>query len=315
LLLAAFQFALWQPAGSWIALSKDGYTIKHNLIAEAGVKVTGDLRVNGVLMSKPVENIACTPERAGSLRWNDKYFESCDGVYDWQPVHFCDRSCNVNAHAVPCGVAVLNKCGIDCEQVGTGLNMRQCLLKTSTTRCNVEVRDNCGNECGILGQFDCDASQVAYGGVMIKSLDDAPSTAGYEFTVGADLSVENRDSLFLTYKNMGGIEQALTMIRRLDDHDSGMEFAKPPGQPEATMRVSMFTELTGELIQLGKSTHESQLFVDGVLDKECPFVFNGGVDDGNVTKLWYAHRALCHPGLGCRVQGIGYALVCSKSPM
>ena len=150
-----------------------------------------------------------------------------------------------------CGVAVLNKCGNDCNQVGTGLNMRQCLLKTSTTSCNVEVRDNCGNPCGILGQFDCDSSQVAYGGVVIKSLDDAPSTAGYEFTVGADLSEANRDSLFLTYKNMGGIEQALTMIRRLDDHDSGMEFAKPSGQPDATMRVSMFTELTGELIQLG----------------------------------------------------------------
>ena len=284
-LIAVLQFALWQPTGSWIALSKDGYTIKHNLIAEAGIKVTGDLRVNGVLMSKPVENILCSQERAGSMRWNDKFFESCDGVQDWQPVQFCDRSCNVNAHAVPCGVAVLNKCGNECNQVGTGLNMRQCLLKTATTSCNVEVRDNCGNRCGILGQFDCDSTEVAYGGVMIKSLDDAPSTAGYEFTVGADLSSENRDSLFLTYKNMGGIEQALTMIRRLADHDSGMEFAKPPGQPEATMRVSMFTELSGELIQLGKSTQESQLFVDGVLDKECPFVFNGGVNDGNVTKL------------------------------
>ena len=287
-LVMAIVCGLWQPAGSWIALSKDGYTIKHNLIAEAGVTVSGDMRVNGVLMSKPVENIACTPERAGSMRWNDKYFESCDGVNDWQPVQFCDRSCEVNAHAVPCGVAVLNKCGVDCDQTGTGLNMRQCLLRTATSKCNEEVVDNCGNPCGILGQFDCDSTEVQYGAVTIKSLDAAPSTAGFEFTVGADGSEENRDSLFMTYKNMGGISQALTMMRRVADADSGdtgLEFAKPPGQPQATMRISMLTELTGELIELGKSSEDSQLFIDGVIDKECPFVFSGGLADGNVTKL------------------------------
>jgi len=47
----------------------------------------------------------------------------------------------------------------------------------------------------------------------------------------------------------------------------------------------MLTELTGQMIQLGRSTGHSQLFVDGVLDKECPLVMNGGVHDGNVTKL------------------------------
>ena len=288
LLIALVQFALWQPTGSWIALSKEGYTIKHNLIAEAGIQVTGDLRVNGVLMSKPIDNIECTPDRAGSMRWNDKFFESCDGVTDWQPIQFCDRSCAVNADAVPCGVAVLNKCGISCDQTGTGLNMRQCLLKTSTTACNTEVVDNCNNPCGILGQFDCDSKEITYGGVVIKSLDDAPSTAGFEFTVGADRSPQNKDSLFMTYKNMGGISQALTMIRRLNEGSggaTGMEFAKPPGQHDATMRVSMLTELTGELIQLGRNVGQSQLFVDGVVDKECPLVFNGGVHDGNVTKL------------------------------
>jgi len=284
LLVVLLHCILWQPAGSWIALSKDGYTIKHNLIAEAGVSITGDLRVNGVLMSKPVSNILCTPEREGSIRWNDEFFESCDGVHDWQPVQFCDRSCAVNAHAVPCGVPVLNKCGVDCNQVGTGLNMRQCLLKTSTSACNTEVVDNCGNPCGIEGQFDCDSKEAAYGGVVIKSLEHAPSTAGFEFTVGAR-DGSSKDSLFMTYKNLGGIAQVLTRINRVNDHATGMEFAKPPGQPQATMRVSMFTELTGELIQLGRSPGHSQLFVDGVLDKECPLVFNGGVHDGNFTKM------------------------------
>ena len=287
MLLAILHCVLWQPAGSWIALNKDGYTIKHNLIAEAGVEITGDLRVNGVLMSKPVSNIQCNAEREGSIRWNDKYFESCDGVNDWQPVQFCDRSCAVNAHAVPCGVAVLNTCGVDCNQVGTGLNMRQCLLKTATWACNTEVMDNCGNSCGITGQFDCDSKEARYGGVVIKSLDHSPSTAGFEFTVQAD-DPSNKDSLFLTYKNLGGISQVLTLIKRLNDEANGitgMEFAKPPGQHEATMRVSMFTELTGELIRLGKSVSHSQLFVDGVLDKECPLVFNGGVHDGNFTKI------------------------------
>ena len=32
-LLALVHFVLWQPTGSWIALSKDGYTVKHNVIA------------------------------------------------------------------------------------------------------------------------------------------------------------------------------------------------------------------------------------------------------------------------------------------
>jgi hypothetical protein len=34
-LLALVHFVLWQPTGSWIALSKDGYTVKHNVIAGA----------------------------------------------------------------------------------------------------------------------------------------------------------------------------------------------------------------------------------------------------------------------------------------
>jgi hypothetical protein len=42
-----------------------------------------------------------------------------------------------------------------------------------------------------------------------------------------------------------------------------MEFAKPPGQDAATMRISMLTELTGEFVKLGKSPAESHLFVDG----------------------------------------------------
>ena len=98
--------ALAGGADGWVAMSDKGYTIKHNLVSEAKLKVEGDVKVYGVFISKPEDNLQCTAERAGSLRWNDKFFESCDGETDWQPVEFCSRDCAVNALSVPCGVAV-----------------------------------------------------------------------------------------------------------------------------------------------------------------------------------------------------------------
>jgi hypothetical protein len=97
---------LISPCGSWIALSKDGYTIKQNLLTEAGLKVEGTMAVNGVLISKPVDYLQCTPERKGAMRWNDKSFEGCDGETDWRPIEMCDRSCNIDTAAVPCGIEV-----------------------------------------------------------------------------------------------------------------------------------------------------------------------------------------------------------------
>ncbi|EKX41203.1 hypothetical protein GUITHDRAFT_142133 [Guillardia theta CCMP2712] len=277
-------------ATGWVSLSDQGYIIKNNLLATAGARIEGELRVNGVIISQPVDNIECTKDQMGALRWNDQYFESCNGVDDWQPLRFCDRSCNVNTLAVPCGLPVNNGCGDQCNQVGSGLNMRQCILKVSATPCNVPVFDDCNNTCGIIGQFGCDASEKKYGAVLVKSLEDSTSTAAYEFTVGSPNAVAHKDSLFLTYKNIGGISKALTMIRNIDmslhgELINGIEFAKPEGQWNATMRVNMLSELRGDYIQVGRDSTNSQVYFDGVIDKECPLILDGGVNDGMYTKL------------------------------
>ena len=285
-LLAALLAALLGSTDGWVAMSDKGYTIKHNLVAEAQLKVDGDLTVHGVMISKMDEHLACTAERTGSLRWNDRFFESCDGVTDWQPVKFCSRTCDVNAQAVPCGVAVKNECGDDCEQTGTGTNMRQCILNVAYTQCGKPVNDMCGNICGMQGQFACDAARQDYGGMVIRSLEGSPSSAGYEFTTGNSVAGSDADTLFLYYKNLGGVSQALTRMYRIaEEGASGLHFAKPPGKPQAAMRVSMFTELTGEYIQLGKDKRTSNVFFDGVIDKECPMTFNSGESDGNLTRL------------------------------
>eukprot|EP00961_Rhodomonas_salina_P210879 2847532-Rhodomonas_salina.2 len=97
----------------------------------------------------------------------------------------------------------------------------------------------------------------------------------------------DREALFLSYWDLPtSQEQELTVIRPLHENGvTGMEFAKPLGQDAATLRVSMQAELVGEHVQLGKSAHESHLFIDGVVDKECPLLFDGGGDDANFTRL------------------------------
>lgn len=183
-LVFAVLAALCGVTGGWIALSPDGYTMKHNLIAQAGVTVEGDVRVNGVLISRPSRNLECTAERKGSVRWNDEFFETCDGEHDWQPAAFCSRTCDVNAQSVPCGLTVNNACGDACAQTGTGLNMRQCILRVASTPCSQEVADMCGNMCGIQGQFACSSSPAESGGLFLRALEGSASTAAFELQVG-----------------------------------------------------------------------------------------------------------------------------------
>ena len=129
-----------QQADGWIALSDKGYQVKHSLVAQAGVKVQGEVGVNGFIISKPVAQLQCNPSRRGAIRWNDKSFEGCNGETDWQPLSFCSRSCTINTKTVPCGLPVRNRCDKSCNQIGTGLNMRQCILNVASTPCQQPVR-------------------------------------------------------------------------------------------------------------------------------------------------------------------------------
>lgn len=129
-----------QQADGWIALSDKGYMVKHSLVAQAGVKVQGEVGVNGFIISKPVAQLQCNPSRRGAIRWNDAKFEGCNGETDWQPLSFCSRSCNINTKTVPCGLTIRNRCDKSCNQYGTGLNMRQCILNVATTPCQHPVR-------------------------------------------------------------------------------------------------------------------------------------------------------------------------------
>jgi hypothetical protein len=135
-----FLLLLLQHADGWISLSDKGYTMKHSLAAQAGVKVQGAVNVNGLLISKPVADLQCNPSRRGAIRWNEDLFEGCDGKTDWRPLTFCSRSCNVNTDTVPCKVQVRNRCDKFCNQYGTGLNMRQCILNVAATPCHEPVR-------------------------------------------------------------------------------------------------------------------------------------------------------------------------------
>jgi len=135
-----FVILLVRHADGWISLSDKGYTVKHSLVAQAGVKVQGEVGVNGFIISKPVAKLQCNPSRRGAIRWNDEQFEGCDGETDWRPLTFCSRSCDINTDSVPCGLMVRNRCDKSCNQEGTGLNMRQCILNVASTPCQHVVR-------------------------------------------------------------------------------------------------------------------------------------------------------------------------------
>jgi hypothetical protein len=171
-------------SGGWISVSNEGYSVKHQLIAQAGIKVPKDFRVNGLLMVKPVATLQCNPSRRGALRWNTNMFEACDGETNWRSVSFCSRRCDINTDTVPCGLPVRNRCDVSCSQTGTGLNMRQCLLAVSTTLCHTPVVDSCGNECGLVGMMNCRQAVRDVGELVIQTLEGVPGTAQFSLTVG-----------------------------------------------------------------------------------------------------------------------------------
>ncbi len=184
LLRFLMSLTLLKLSGGWISVSNEGYSVKHQLIAQAGIKIPEDFRINGLLLVKPVATLQCNPSRRGALRWNSKFFEACDGETNWRPVSFCSRKCDINTQTVPCGLPVRNRCDVDCKQTGTGLNMRQCMLGVGTTECNTPVVDNCGNACGLLGMMKCREGVKDAGEILIRSLDGVNATAQFSLTVG-----------------------------------------------------------------------------------------------------------------------------------
>eukprot|EP00961_Rhodomonas_salina_P029707 400080-Rhodomonas_salina.1 len=262
-------FFLFSSVGSWIALSNNGYSMKHSLLAQAGVRVTGDVNVNGMLLSTPVANLQCNPSRRGALRWNDHAFEGCDGRTDWRPLTFCSRTCDIDTATVPCGVKIRNKCDGDCDQRGTGLNMRQCILNIVDTPCDVPVQDLCGNECGLAGEGGCSDSVKAVGDYTLRPNGVlATSAATYTFSVAkAGLrNGEPDDGFYLTYKNevtretvdltriglLNEVEQDSSPTRSKPFGDyAGMNLGNPDPDKESTIRVSMFTELVGGYVKIG----------------------------------------------------------------
>jgi hypothetical protein len=71
-----------------------------------------------------------------------------------------------------------------------------------------------------------------------------------------------------------------------------MEISKPPSDEEATLRVSMYTELTGGYIRVGEDYNSTKkekatfIFLDSTIEKQCPFLMNAANYDGNLfTKV------------------------------
>ena len=314
-----FLCVLLQLADGWISLSDKGYTLKHSLAAQAGVKVTGPLTVNGLLISKPVAKLQCNPSRKGAIRWSEDQFEGCDGETDWRPLSFCSRSCSVNTDMVPCGLQVRNRCDKSCNQQGTGLNMRQCILNVASTPCKASVRDLCGNICGLEGQMNCQSLHQDVGKMTIKALkrhEEAAKPTSYEFGMRRTTEGTIDNGLFWTFKNDERVPQGEDMVvfQKLESFSEpsalippsgpndtipvkekplgttrGMEISKPPKMENASMTISMFTELTGGYIRVGedfKSANRSFVYLDSVIEKECPFLMSAGNNQGNLfTKV------------------------------
>ena len=65
-----------------------------------------------------------------------------------------------------------------------------------------------------------------------------------------------------------------------------MEISKPPTDDEATLRVSLFAELTGGYVRVGEDYNSkdkektSFIFIDSTVEKDCPFLMNAGNYDG-----------------------------------
>lgn len=130
------------------------------------------------------------------------------------------------------------------------------------------------------------------GELVIASVKGVESNSTFRLSVGrAGTTDDGRDvdnALYLTYAESGGLRDDLALLKRLKDGETmGLEFAKPEGKPRATTRVSMYSELTGQYVRVGTSdsAQPSHVFVDGVIDKKCPFLFNAGSNDGKFTQV------------------------------
>jgi hypothetical protein len=168
--------------------------------------------------------------------------------------------------------------------------------------------------CGLAGQFACDALPNHYGAVLVKSLPAVNATAAFQLSVGRPAATPaaaplEPDALFLTYKDADGTAEDLALLRRPTDPAAaagsrGAELAPPPGRPGAVLRVSLLAELTGGLVELGRGPGapggpgRSHIFLDGLLDSECPFVL-AGAGGGGATRVCLepptAERALALP--------------------
>ena len=66
-----------------------------------------------------------------------------------------------------------------------------------------------------------------------------------------------------------------------------MEISKPPSDEDATMRVSMYAELTGGYVRVGEDYDSPEkdkmsfIFLDSTIEKECPFLMNAANYEGD----------------------------------
>lgn len=222
-----------RQADGWIALSSKGYEVKHGLVAQAGVKVQGQIDVDGLIISKPVAKLQCNPSRRGAIRWDNQNFEGCDGETDWKPLTFCSRSCTINTDSVPCGLPVRNRCDKSCNQIGTGMNMRQCILNVAVTPCRHAVRDLCGNACGLEGQMNCESMPKDVGKMILKStvrnMNESHSAA-YELGMRGMNHSNFDNGLFWTFKEKGAENgEDMVVLQKLEETSVPPKFVPPRG--------------------------------------------------------------------------------------
>ncbi|EKX44912.1 hypothetical protein GUITHDRAFT_139506 [Guillardia theta CCMP2712] len=291
-LLLLFLLSSVFPSAPYVTLSREGYSIEEEFLAQAGVRIEKNFEIYGLAVSTPVGSLRCNPSRKGAIRWGtppvsgqQPAFEACDGVNDWRPLIFCDLGCNLNLDSVPCGIPVLNRCDRSCHQTGQGLNVRQCILNVATTQCNHPVMDQCGNPCGMSGQMSCQRSQDAttVGAMTIKSLEGATSMrTSYRFSVGA-LSdsldtAESDPALQIAHlyddATQNGTEH-FVRIRYLNETGTeGVDITAPDTNISHLVQISMQSELTGGYVQVGHGgdgtpfsnlSQATHIFIDGIV--------------------------------------------------
>ena len=256
-------------ASCWVTVSKDGYIIEHSVIEEAGVSINSDLTIGGLVLSVSVSDLQCNPSRTGALRYNEAYFEACDGDA-WRPLKFCSYTCNINLFTLPCGVPIDNQCQKSCNISGQGLNIRQCVFNAATTACGTPVVDQCNNVCGMRGSHLCEDYGEASndGSVVIHALDPAATTASFQLQVGRPSDTQNAsdNALYLDIAGalfQGGAGSVPFLKVQQMTSPTGLEIADTGN---ATLfRVRMNTELTGSMVQLG-APGVSHVYMEGYIE-------------------------------------------------